>query len=489
MKERVRLWLVSAAAAGSLAVPLDAAAQSPAAQGSPDPLGAAIDALLTPSAGGLTSEQAAQRAQTTSYDAAQRRQELAAAEARLYQALVAYYPRLALTASYTRLSPITQPVINFGGASGGGMPAMGTATEIQFPVYLDVYTLQAGLTIPLSDYILRLSQGYAAASRSRKASVIDEQASRLNAAFDGRNAYYSWVRARAQLFITHRSLDQTSLHLEDARHAFDVGTSSKADVLQVEAQVAASELVVEQAKNAASLAEAQLRIIMHDNPARPYDIGEDFRGELPPMAGLDNMATLQNEAFDRRLEVRALDETAWSLREQAKTSRASYYPKLDAFGDVIYANPNQRYFIPDGSFHATWDVGVRLTWTPNDAFIGKGAAAETEARAVQTELQKSQLRDSISLEVVQAVQSLKEAEFAVQSNKRELTSAEESYRVRRELFRNGRATSVELTDSELELTRASLSLADAEINVRLASARVHHVLGRDTPPRNGSDQR
>ena len=118
----------------------------------------------------------------------------------------------------------------------------------------------------------------------------------------------------------------------------------------------------------------------------------------------------------------------------------------------------------------------------SDLSVSPGEDHETEARAAQTELQKAALRDSITLEVVQAVQAVKEAEFAIGSNKRELASAEEGYRVRRELFRNGRATSVELTDAELELTRASLNLVNTEANLRLARARLHHVLGRDTPP-------
>jgi outer membrane protein TolC len=290
------------------------------------------------------------------------------------------------------------------------------------------------------------------------------------------------------VFVAERALTQAQAHYEDARHAFEVGTTSKADVLRVEAQVASSELVVEQAKNAANLALTQLRTVMHDPSTQPYPIGEDIRIELAPMEGLDDIAALQKEAFDRRLEVRALDETAWSLREQAKTARSAYYPRLDAFGDVYYSNPNQRYFIPDGKFHATWDLGVRLTWTPNDALSGKGSVADAEARATQTELQKGALRDSIGLEVVQAQQTVKEQEFAAQTSKRELASSEESYRVRRELFRNGRATSVELTDAELELTRASLNAINVKTNLRYARARLVHVLGRDVPSPASGEQ-
>jgi hypothetical protein len=45
-----------------------------------------LEDFLAPSQGGLTSDQAAQAAERTTYDAAQRRQELAAADARVDEA-------------------------------------------------------------------------------------------------------------------------------------------------------------------------------------------------------------------------------------------------------------------------------------------------------------------------------------------------------------------------------------------------------------------
>jgi outer membrane protein TolC len=220
---------------------------------------------------------------------------------------------------------------------------------------------------------------------------------------------------------------------------------------------------------------------MHDASERHYEVGEDLRSELPPMAGLDNLAVLRAEALDHRLEVRALDETAWSLREQAKVARAGYYPRLDVFGDVIYANPNPRIFLPDNTFRATWDVGVQVVWTPNDTLNAHGATADAEARAAQTEMQKEALRDSVKLEVIQAYNAIREAEVAMQTTRRGLASAEEGYRVRRELFQSGRATSVELTDAELELFRASLDAINARANLRSARASLLHAVGRDIP--------
>jgi outer membrane protein TolC len=121
-------------------------------------------------------------------------------------------------------------------------------------------------------------------------------------------------------------------------------------------------------------------------------------------------------------------------------------------------------------------------WTPNDALSGKGSSDESEARAAQTEMQKEALKNSVRLEVMQAYNAVREFEVAVQTTKRGLDAAEEGYRVRRELFRNGRSTSVELTDAQVQLTRASLESINARANLRSALAVLAHTVGRDVPP-------
>jgi len=424
-------------------------------------------ARMAPSpGGGLTSEQVSMRAQETSFDAAAKRQALASAEARLEQAKVAYYPRLTLTANYTRISEMSQ-TLSFGGQT------------IVFP--LNRFLFQAGMTIPVSDYVLRLSQSYAAASRNQRAAQLDQQAAKLKAGTDGKLAYYQWLRAKGQMIVAERALDQAKAHLVDANNSFEAGTASKADVLRVESQVATAELVVAQAQNVLGLNEEQIRTAMHDPGTEPYKVGEDLRIDPPPVPGLDNLEALRAEALEQRLEVRALDETAWSFREQAKVARAGYYPRLDVFGNAIYANPNPRVFIPANDFRPSWEAGAQLVWTPNDTLNAGGASADAEARAAQTQAQRQLLRDSVGLEVVQAFNALREAEITLGTTARGLRAAEEGYRVRRELFRNGRATSVELTDSEVELFRASLEAINARANLRSARASLLHAVGRDIP--------
>lgn len=443
-------------------------------------------AVLAPTAGGLTAEDVARRAAATSFEVKAKEEAIRAAQAKVDQAAVAYVPKITLTGRYTRLSKVEYPpmgsLVAAPFAGPGLIPAGSPLVNVPFAFAappVDNYLGQASVTVPLTDYVLRLSQQYASASHSEKAAKLDERAQKLKTALDAKLAYYDWVRAKGQAVVARQTLEQAKGHLTDAQHAFDAGTASKADVLRVTAQVASAEMLVERAQNVASLTEDRLRLAMHDASATPYAVGEDVRAEMAALAGVDDVEGLRAEAFEHRLEVRALDETVWSLRDQAKVARASVLPRIDGFADAIYANPNQRYFPQTNDWHFTWDVGVQLTWSPNDAVTGSAAGSEVSAKAAQIEAQKRALYDGIRLEVLQAVQAVREAQVGIDTSARELTAAEESYRVRRELFKNGRATSVELTDAETQLFAARLDALNAHVDLRTARTRLQHALGRD----------
>jgi outer membrane protein len=133
-------------------------------------------------------------------------------------------------------------------------------------------------------------------------------------------------------------------------------------------------------------------------------------------------------------------------------------------------------------WNGTWAVGAALTWTDTDILLGITNGHVNEARAQSTEAQVLSMRDGIRDEVLQAFQAVREAEVAIDTTKRALAAAEESYRVRRALFRADRATSTELSGSENSLTRARFDVVNARIDLRVARVRLLHATGRDAGP-------
>jgi len=442
--------------------------------------------------GGLTSEQVGKRAAATSLRARAHEQEVLTAAAAVDKALIATFPRLTLIGRYTRLSPIDEPsfgpgqgsfVVTDDGTEGPLPPGQGLIgvplSAFSFPTVLNQYHLQANLTIPLSDYLLRTRQGIAAARHSRAAAEITARAARLQDAADAKAIYYGWVRARLQQTVAEQSLDQARAHSSATKVAYRAGRASQADILGAESRVASAELLVDRARNLAVLTEEQLRIVTHDTRSAPYQIGEDISSRARRADRNESFEQLLGEARRRRLELRALDENVRSLRQQRSVVAAGEWPRLEAFGNAYYANPHPRYMPQEERWRATWDVGVQVTWSPNDYGSTAADARGYDAQVVQLEAQRSALEDGLRAEVLQAHQAREEARAALRTTARGLAAAEEAYRVRRLLFEHGRATSVEVIDAETNLLGARLEQVNAQVNLLLARARLDHAVGRD----------
>jgi outer membrane protein TolC len=442
----------------------------------------------------LTADDVARRALASSYQVEAQQHELEAAHAGVDQAQAGYYPRLTAAARYTRLSDVDNPALGnlvlAPMAQPGPLDASDrlVAAPLSFPTVLDQYALTAQLQVPISDYFLRVPNATESASANEKSSALQLEAARLQVATDAKKLFYAWMQSKLQLTVAEQTLVQTQAHLADAKKLLDAGMISNADVLSAEAQVAQSELLLERAKNLAALNERRLRTLMHDPGQAPYELGETLPDASAAgaasstatavPAGQDG-AALERQALDRRLELKALHEADHALSAQADVAHAQTLPRLDGTADVTYANPNPRFFPQRAKFDATWSAGVQLSWTPTDIAGASAQARGARARAAATRSQAQLQSDAIKVEVARALQAQDEAQKAIETTGRRVRSAEEAQRVRTLMFQNGRATGVEVTDAETELTRARLALIESQIGLRVAQVDVAHATGAD----------
>jgi hydrophobic/amphiphilic exporter-1 (mainly G- bacteria), HAE1 family len=445
---------------------------------------------------GLTSKEVARLAVVNSKQVLAKHQALLATDSTVDKAHAGYLPKLTVTARYTRLSPINMPQLSLFGDqalvfsqqnAGPGDVQLDDLVAAQipgfaFPVFLNQYALTGVLDIPLSDYVLRVSNAVDAAKHNRGAAALNERAVQLSVARDARVAYYEWIRAQGAELVAAQALEQAKGHERDAQNAFNAGITSRADVLRATSQVKNSELFHHRAQSAVQLITKRLKIMMGDAAPATFNVGEDIL-VIPAVMAVEEDAAV-NEALAKRLELQALETSMQALSSQGKLAGAAYYPRLDAQGRVNYSNPNERYLPGDGKFHATWDVSVMLSWSPTDIFSTDAASAELRSQAQVLSAQRQELSEALRLEVSTALASVENARFAVGAVQEQLVSSEEGFRTRGELYRAGRATSVELIDAETELTRTRLELVNAYVDLHIAQTQLDHALGRDQAPGN-----
>lgn len=437
--------------------------------------------------GGLTSESLAASAVSTNYTLQSKRSQAESAAAQTDKARWGYLPRVTVQARYTRLSSIGVPVLGSLVAAPGypegplPMDAQLYNVPLSFPQVLDQYSLTAALLVPVSDYFFRVAPATSASAANERAARFEADATGRAVATDAKGLYYAWVGARLTAIVAELSLEQARAHGEDVKHALDAGTASPADKLRVDSRIADAERMLESARHAAADLEEQIRIARHDPDNATYVIGEDVRGEVPVGGLPDDLRVLVRQALEHRPEFQALSARSDAAARAVSLERAAYLPRLDLFADAIYANPNQRYFPQQKEWKGTWDAGAQLTWVLTDVPAAAASTRAAEANLASLRSEVRALEDRVRREVSQALQARLDARAAVRTSKTGLDAAEESYRVRRALFQNGRATSTELLDAELELTRARLAALNAGLELRMSTARLSYAVGEGKP--------
>jgi outer membrane protein len=436
----------------------------------------------------MTAEQAAKLAvqngpSVESARAAQRK-----AEAGATGAFLAVYPKLDLTARYTRLSKVAPAEIFSGGTiSPPPMPTtdfdIWLATEllprfsdVSFPQYFNQYVLRAAVSYPVSDLFFAVLPGYKAAKRFSEAAAWGVKTEQQKLVQQAREAYYSYARARAYLVVARAALAQVEAHRKDIVAMVNAGTLAKVELMRIDAQVAAARVAIARAEGGVAMARTGLEVLIGRKLNGDVAIPEQLEHPLPLLT--ETKEQLVAQARQQRPEILSLQTLAEAYDLNSSANAGGRLPHLVLSGGVDYANPNQRIFPSEDKFKATWDVSAVLTWSPNSLFDANSKVSGAEADLAKARADLASLEQGLTIEVTQAYEQYTSALAAMQAAESGIAAAEESYRVRREQFRAGAAVATEVLDAEAGLRNARLELVNAAIDLRIARVKLDHAIGK-----------
>ncbi len=434
--------------------------------------------------GGLTAAQAANRALAVSYDISAFKQKELAADTEIDVARFRFAPRLTLSGSYNRLSPIDAPVLGTLVVAPTAQPNQVNPTPtiarpFSFPVLLNQTILRASLVVPLTDYFIRFPQLLDSAKDGKTSAHFNLEAQRARTAAEAKIAYYSWAGAVLQQVAARQAFQRTVNHLKDTKRALEAGLATSAEFRAVEAQVAQSELLETRASNNVAITAEQVRVQLHLPPETELEIGDQIVA-APNLPRVPRIEQAWLEAKQSRPELLALAQTEHQLRRQADATEASELPRIDAMGELVTANPNSRYQPPVDGFKTTWAIGIQATWTANDWPSNAATKKGLEAQAGAILAQRESLKEALRAEIMSASRGVEQATTTISAAQRGVKAAEAAYSVRKDQYLAGRATNVELTDAETELTSARIGYIDALVDARIAAVRLELALVRNS---------
>ena len=446
---------------------------------------------------GLTADDVASKAVEASPAVEGKDADIDNAEATIGQTMTSFVPEITLSGSYTRLSDVN---VTFGsgalvGAGNAGLLGLGAcpdgsgsqcvvdsagapvgAAAFDIPQVLDQFALQAKISVPISDYVLRTFRGLEAAKRSKKAAEVAKEAEARKVDIDARVAYYDWLRTIAQVLATEETVRTATARLEDVHAAYDAGLRTEADVKRIEALVANATSANVQARGFEELARERLSMIMNV-PVQEWEVGEDVM-DTPALAAARKLDEAVGEAMANRPELEALDLNQKALDDGKKVERAGYYPRLDAFAEGTYANPNQRYFPLQQEWNGTWSAGLSLTYTINGPLMARQNLREYESQGRSLDAQEESLRRGIRMEVSQAYIDERTARSRLTLAAVSRYASDAAYEVVSIQFAEGVATATDVIEAEGARLDSFLQDYNARIDLRVAQAKLQYAMGR-----------
>lgn len=461
-----------------------------------------LDRVLRGNGAGLTADVVAERAVSSAPGLTQGRAQLEQARSGAAQAYLAFFPRLDLTARYTRLSPITQGTLGGGGITPEqeeGLRALISAVDdpssralfevnlesqlalanFSFPVLLDTFSFGGELQYPVTDVFFQVLPAYEGAERAVDAQEAQLQATASAVSQQAREAFYNYARARAATAVAESTVATIEAQERVVQSAVDAGVTARIDLMRLRAQLAGGRVAVERARGGTATAAEALRALMHDEGSGEILIAEDLLAPLPELDG--SREDLIQRAYGERPETRAIAHLLRARDRQIEAAEGSRYPHLVLDAQLSFDNPNQRLFPAQQRFVENWTLSVILAWSPNDLFLGEERARAARAARAESEAQLAQLHDGIRIQVTQSYESYRSARLSLDAANAGVEAAEEGVRVRTEQYRAGAGLITELMAATADLARAQLDLVSAAIDARIAHTQLVRAIGADGP--------
>jgi len=379
-----------------------------------------------------------------------------AAQATISMERSSFYPRLELNSRYDQTN---NPMYSFGNILNQG--SFSPAIDFNNPGRTDSLNLGVRLGYRFFNGGRDLA-GLKAAEAQAVSSQMELNAVQAQLAFEVVRTFHLIMQAEELLKAHHSAVAAISSSLAVAQARYQEGVLLKSDLLDLEVQQAKAQENLSQARHSLELSRRIFLNLLglHDGPVL-LDPAQDYAQEIP-----------QSAAPDQRYELKSITALILAAKAKVRQAQGGHYPSLEGYAGY----EADKGYVTDGSGDS-WQAGIKLQYTLSEG--GRTAAEIARASALLAEAQdrKRKTELAITLEAKQAEFNLQDADQRLQVTEKSVAQAQESARINRLRFAEGKLLSSDLLEVENRLTDALVRRIVAETSRRLAVADLRRALG------------
>jgi outer membrane protein len=286
-----------------------------------------------------------------------------------------------------------------------------------------------------------------------------------------RTFYFAARADKALVQVARETLQNQLRHLDQVVAFVQVGTRAEIDEVSQRTAVASARLALIRAENAYAIARSQLNQAMGTPGTTDFDVADD---SLSPVAGEDGtLDAALKIAYAARPEFRAFSEQRKSEEAIVASTKGQYWPSVSLSGTASEAG--------DALGNLGWALigGVNLTWPFFQGGLTRAQVREAEWAEVAIDAQTESLRQSVRVEVENALLAVRGAKSEIDAAQEALVNAREQLRLAEGRYQTGVGSIIELGDAQVTVTQVAAQKVQADFDLATARAQLLHALGWD----------
>ncbi len=368
-------------------------------------------------------------------------------KSRIAQAWANYFPTLSAGISYSRND---MQMSNFA-----------------FPVqqYDMFYTPNVSGNMLLFDFGKTKSQADIA-KRTYESSQYNLQTSINSVIFAVKQAYYNLLFAQQQVKVYEDTVKDFTLHLEQAKAYYEIGTKPRIDVITAEHNLGRAKLNLLQANNTLKIAYVQLSNAMGMPDYSDYDVTDNLKTKEYDI----NIDEAVNTAFETSPELLAAKKKADASELLVRASKRAFTPDITGFAS--YTRGGKRVDTDYG-----YQFGAQLNYQTVNLLLLKKQVDEAKATYKKDLADYENEKQNIYFEVKQAYLNLTNAQESIVVAKLSMDQAKEQYDQASGRYKVGLGDAIELKDAETTYRNSQLDYYNTLLSYHVSAANLEKLMG------------
>ena len=306
---------------------------------------------------------------------------------------------------------------------------------------------------------------------------VSSKLARQDVILDAKNAYFSVLKNQKLMEVAQQTVASIASQKEVSENFYKVGLSPLNDLLQSQVQLANAKQQLTTAQNNLEIARTRFNTVLRRPVTTPVLLVE----EVDYATFQESLDDCLAQAQKNRLEVQVADLDIGIAEKQVKLTEKDYFPTVNLTGAYARTGDDWKAHGGEGiSDSAGWNVQATATWEFWQWGRTGFGRREKLSRLAQSKYRKTEITDTISLEVKSAFLRTQEAEQNIITIEKAVEQAKENLRITEEQYKEQVATQTDVLVAQTLLTQTMTNYYNALYDFKIAKAVLMRAIGRES---------